>query len=164
VHERPLNLRRSRRNAYRRAPTCPVEDLPSHLTTAAHAKMAFLVGPRMHTSHSRSTWLPFRRFMSDFFLEDPKLRSDLCGSWIRASPASAFLHLHMALHLAVEARRPGSDRGLLRSLWDFFRTVRIRGSTSKHGVLEDPAFLGSCSRRSARAGLLADGGTHHQQS
>jgi hypothetical protein len=152
VHERPLNLRRSRRNAYRRAPTCPVEDLPSHLTTAAHAKMAFLVGPRMHTSHSRSTWLPFRRFMSDFFLEDPKLRSDLCGSWIRASPASAFLHLHMALHLAVEARRT------------FFRTVRIRGSTSKHGVLEDPAFLGSCSRRSARAGLLADGGTHHQQS
>lgn len=32
--------------------------------------------------------------MTNVVLEDPKLRSDLCGSWKRASPVSAFLHLH----------------------------------------------------------------------
>jgi hypothetical protein len=42
----PLNLRSSRRNAYRRAQTGPVEGLPSHLTTAAPVRLAFPRGPQ----------------------------------------------------------------------------------------------------------------------
>jgi hypothetical protein len=140
-------LRRSRRNAYRRAPTGPVEDLPSHLTTDAHVHLDSLVLPRMQTSQSKNS-LSFQCFVSVFFLEDPKLRSDLCGSWMRASPASAFLHLHMALHLAHGS--PGNGSGFAAEASELFRTVRIRGNTSKHGVLEGPALLEVISRRSVK--------------
>jgi len=72
----PLNLRSSRRNAYRRAQTGPVEGLPSHLTTAALVRLAFPRGPQ----DARGIGCRFLVSMPDFFLDNPKLRSDLCDS------------------------------------------------------------------------------------
>src|SRR6187402_2157853 len=57
----------------------------------------------------------FQGFTTNFILEAPKLRSDLCGSWKRASPDSAFLHLHMALHLATAL-----GGGSMEEAWSFF--------------------------------------------
>jgi len=101
----------------------PVEDSPCHLTADAPALCQSVVRPRFLIAPV-DDFSEVSVFHDEFFLEDPKLRSDLCGSWMKTSPSSAFMHLHVALHLGA---REGTDccSGAFGACW----RGKIRGNT-----------------------------------
>ncbi len=136
VHDGPLNLRRSRRNAYRGATT----SLPSHLTTD---DLVYLVRSRMQTSQS-TNFLLFQRFETVFVfsVEDLKLRSNLSvpGRGLVWPPHSCTCIWHFI------SLRPWKGQWFVAGPSGLFRTVRIRGSRFRLGVLEVPAFLDASSQ------------------
>jgi hypothetical protein len=124
VHERPPNLRRSRRSAYRRALTGPVIDFPAtrrHIPRGTqgveYCNLELLDEPlepcfEFHVSRSTS-FSKIRSFDLIFAVPGRGL------VWV-----SAFLHLHMALHFAgggLEAAGPERAVVCCGALGAFFK-------------------------------------------